>query len=149
MAKTLAIVFGIVFVLIGILGWVPNPLVGANGIFLTDHMHDVFHLVTGLVLLIVAFTVSRQSSLWLKIGGVVYLLMAVVGWLMAPNGGVVLGMTVNMADHYLHLVLGIVLLVAGFAGKSGAKDMPAPMAAAPAAPAPSMPASNPPSSGTM
>ncbi|MDB5194968.1 MAG: hypothetical protein JWO84_152 [Parcubacteria group bacterium] len=132
MAKTLAIVFGIVFVLVGLLGWVPNPLVGANAIFDTNHAHDLVHLVFGLILLAVGFMAPAASSLWLKILGVVYLLIAVLGFLLVPNGGNLLGLVMtNMADHLLHVVLGIVLLVAGFAGKSVAKPMAASMPPAP------------------
>lgn len=142
MAKTLAIVFGIVFVLVGILGWIPNPLVGMGAIFDTNHVHDIVHIVFGLILLAVAFMAAGKSALWLKILGVVYLLIAVLGFLLVPDGGDLLGLvTTNMADHLLHVVLGIVLLVAGFVAK-GSKAMPA---AAPApAPAPSMPSSTPP-----
>jgi hypothetical protein len=131
MAKTLAIVFGIVFVLVGILGWVPNPLVGQGAIFETNMVHDIVHLVFGLILLAIAFAASKQSALWLKILGVVYLLIAVLGLVLVPDGGDLLGLvTTNMADHLLHVVLGIVLLVAGFV----AKDAKAPMAAASAMP---------------
>jgi hypothetical protein len=131
MAKTLAIVFGIVFVLVGILGWVPNPLVGAGAIFDTNHAHDLVHLLFGLILLAVGFMAPAASALWLKILGVVYLLIAVLGFLLVPNGGNLLGLvTTNMADHLLHIVLGVVLLVAGFAGM-GAKPMAASMPSGP------------------
>jgi hypothetical protein len=117
MAKTLAIVFGVVFVLVGILGFVPNPLVGAGAIFNTNHLHDLVHFVFGLILLAVAFMAPAMSGMWLKILGVVYLVLAVLGFVLVPNGGSLLGLvTMNMADHLLHVVLGIVLLVAGFVG---------------------------------
>ncbi len=149
MAKKLAIVFGIVFVLVGILGFIPNPVVGAGAIFDTNHIHDLVHFVFGLILLAVAFMAPRMSALWLKILGVVYLLIAVLGFLLVPNGGDLLGLvTTNMADHLLHVVLGIVLLVAGFVCKDK-MPMAAAMPAAAPAPAPSMPPSTPPSGGTM
>lgn len=118
MAKTLALVFGVVFVLVGILGWVTNPLVGVGAIFETNHLHDLVHLAFGLILLAVAFMAPMKSGLWLKILGVVYLLLAVLGFILVPDGGMLLGLvTTNMADHLLHIVLGIVLLVAGFVAK--------------------------------
>lgn len=121
MAKTLAMVFGIVFVLVGILGFVPNPLVGATGIFETNLMHDLVHLVFGIILLVVAFKAPMKSALWLKILGLVYLIIAVLGFVMVPGGGLLLGLVhTNDADHWLHIVLGIVLLAGGFAGKSNA-----------------------------
>lgn len=119
MAKTLAMVFGVVFVLVGLLGFVPNPIVGPNALFHTDMMHDLVHLLFGLILLIVAFSASAASALWLKILGVVYLVLAVLGFLLIPQGGSLLGLVeANSADHWLHIILGIVLVVAGFsAGK--------------------------------
>ncbi len=131
MAKTLAIIFGIVFVLVGILGWVPNPLVGMGAFFDTNHVHDGVHLVFGLVLLGVGLWASSASALWLKVIGVVYLLVAVLGFLMVPDGGELLGLVqVNMADHLLHVVLGVVLVVAGFVAKGGSST-PMPAAAMP------------------
>lgn len=121
MAKKLAIVFGVVFVLVGVLGFVSNPIVGATGIFVTDMLHNIVHLLVGVILLAVAFASAKSSGLWLKIFGVIYLLLAVLGFVMAPSGGMVLGMMTNTADHWLHVVLGIVLLAAGFWGGKGSK----------------------------
>ena len=156
MAKMLAIVFGVVFVLVGILGWVPNPIVGMGALFDTNMVHDLVHLVFGLILLAVAFALPKHASLALKVLGVVYLLIAVLGFMLVPDGGLLLGLVhTNMADHLLHVVLGVVLLVAGFVAHDGMKApmaMPTSMpsaapAPAPAPEAPSMPST--PSGGTM
>ncbi|MCI0597484.1 DUF4383 domain-containing protein [Candidatus Parcubacteria bacterium] len=118
MAKTLAIVFGIVFVVVGLLGFVPNPLVGEMAIFETDMMHNLVHLLFGVILLVVAYMYAGSAALWLKILGVVYLVLAVLGFLMIPEGGKLLGLVhTSMSDHWLHIVLGIVLVAAGFAAK--------------------------------
>ncbi|MEJ0054089.1 MAG: DUF4383 domain-containing protein [bacterium] len=115
MAKTLAIVFGIVFVLVGLLGFVSNPLVGMGAFFETNALHNVVHLLIGLILLAVAFWSPMQSSMWLKIMGVVYLVIAVLGFLLVSGTGELFGLvTLNPADHWLHVVLGVVLLAAGF-----------------------------------
>lgn len=115
MAKTVAVVFGIIFVLVGLLGFVDNPLVGPMGVFETDMMHNLVHLLFGIILLLVAFTAPMRSAMWLKILGVVYLILALVGFLMVPEGGALLGLVhANHADHWLHVVLGVVLLGAGF-----------------------------------
>jgi|CXWL01.1.fsa_nt_gi hypothetical protein len=114
MAKTLAIVFGAVFVLVAVLGFLATPLVGATGIFQTDMLHDVVHLIVGLVLLYVGLKMPESSATWLQVFGVIYLLLAVLGFLTISGGGKLLGLvTMNTADHWLHLVLGIVLIVAG------------------------------------
>jgi hypothetical protein len=125
MAKKLAVVFGVVFVLVGVLGFIPNPIVGAGGIFVTDTLHDLVHLIIGIVLLIVAVNAPSKSSLWLNIFGVVYLLLAVLGFLTIPSGGMLLGLvTMNTADHFLHVVLGIALLIAGIATNNKSMSMP-------------------------
>ncbi|MEA2701363.1 MAG: hypothetical protein QOE22_72 [Candidatus Parcubacteria bacterium] len=121
MAKTLAIVFGIVFVLVGILGFMGSGIAGPMGVFQTNTLHDLVHLLFGLILLVVAFTAPAGSAKWLKILGIVYLVLAVLGFLLIPSGGLLLGIVLmNGNDHWLHLVLGIVLVIAGMSGrKSG------------------------------
>lgn len=121
MAKKLAYVFGAVFVLVGLLGFVGNPLVGMGGIFETDTAHNIVHILFGVILLVVAMKAASKSALWLKILGAVYLVLAILGFVMVPEGGALLGLVhANAADHWLHVVLGVVLLAAGFGGKSAA-----------------------------
>ena len=116
MAKKLAIMFGVVFVLVGVLGMISTPIAGPMGLFQTNSLHDYVHLLIGIVLLVVAFAAPAKSGLTLQIFGVVYFLLAILGFLLIPSGGDLLGLvTMNTADHVLHAVLGIVLF---FAGKS-------------------------------
>ena len=111
-AKTAAMVIGIVFLIVGALGFVPNPIVGPDGIFVVNAAHNWIHIASGIVLLIGAYS-SLGSSLALKIIGVVYAIVAVLGFVMP--GDMLLGMiAMNMADHWLHVVLAIVILYAGF-----------------------------------
>lgn len=112
MAKTLAVAFGVVFVLVGLLGFVSNPLVGAGALFATDALHNLVHIVLGAILLIVAYSATAQSALWLKIIGVVYFVVALLGFFVS---GPVLGIiTVNSADNWLHLVLAVALFCSGY-----------------------------------
>lgn len=120
MAKKLAVIFGIVFVIVGILGFIPNPIVGAEAYFVTDAIHNVVHLLVGVILLIAAGKGASASSMALKIFGVVYLILFIDG-LVQPE--MLLGFVKqNSADTYLHLVLGVVLLVAGFLGNKGSSS---------------------------
>ncbi len=145
MPKKLAVVFGVVFVLVGVLGWVSNPIVGMGALFETNMVHDLVHLAFGLILLVVAFLMPKHATFALKVLGVVYLLIAVLGFMLVPSGGLLLGLVnTNMADHLLHIVLGTVLLVAGFVAHEGMKT-----SASMAAPAPAMPPAQPPSGATM
>ena len=111
-AKTAAMVIGIVFLIVGALGFVPNPIVGPDGIFVVNATHNWIHIASGIVLLIGAYS-ALTPSLALKIIGVVYGIVAVLGFLMP--GDMMLGMVaMNAADRWLHVVLAIVILYAGF-----------------------------------
>ena len=128
MAKKLALVFGIVFILVGILGIVGSPIVGATGIFETNSLHDIVHLLVGIVLLAVAVMAPASSAMWLKIFGVVYLVIAVLGFLLVPSGGELLGLVhTNMSDHVLHVVLAVVLFLAGHLAGKNSSSAPMPM----------------------
>jgi len=114
----------VVFLLIGILGFFPNSLFGEEALFHADTMHNVVHLLTGLIALIVAMNGTQASVLFLRIFGVVYLLVAVLGFLMIGTGEYVklFGLAeVNAADNWLHLVLGVIILWVGMTSGSEAK----------------------------
>jgi hypothetical protein len=120
MSKTLAYVFGGVFILVGLLGFVGNPIVGQNGFFMTDTVHNIVHILLGVVLLVGA----NNAPMTLKIVEVVYLLVAILGFVM--GAGKLLGLVmVNGADNWLHLVLAVVLFAASMAGGTSGNSMPA------------------------
>jgi hypothetical protein len=111
-AKTAALVLGIIFIVVGILGFIPNPLVSATGLFAVDTMHNLVHIVSGALILAGAYS-GIGAALTLKVFGVIYAVVAILGFLM--GGDMLLGMIrVNMADHWLHVALAIVILWAGF-----------------------------------
>ena len=123
MAQTLAWVFGIVLTAVGILGFVPGVTTDGLllGIFATDTVHNVIHLATGILGLIVAMT-AGYTMWYFRIFGIVYALVAVVGFVQGDN---VLGLiSTNMADHVLHLAIAVVALWAGF-GMRGTSVAPA------------------------
>jgi hypothetical protein len=117
MAKTLAVLFGVVFVLVGIVGFIPNPIVGTEGFFVTDAAHNAVHLVVGVILLVAATRGEGSSSSWLRIFAIVYFILAVIGFIhigATAGEGNLLGLArYNVADNYLHLVLAVALLAAG------------------------------------
>ncbi len=124
MAKKASVTFGVIFVLVGLLGFFSNSLVGMGSYFDANTAHSVVHLVIGLVLLYVGLKAEAKAAVTLNVVGVVYLLVAIIGFFMVTAGGTasVLGfIDVNAADNWLHLVLGVVILGLGLAaGKSSA-----------------------------
>lgn len=108
-----AIILGAVLVLVGLLGFVNDPVLG---IFEVDAVHNVIHLLTGGVLLAAAFMNNGVHVRMVNITlGAVYLLVAILGFV-APS---LLGsiMQYNAADNWLHLFLGVVLVGVGFADR--------------------------------
>jgi hypothetical protein len=115
-AKTGALVLGVIFVLVGAAGFVPNPLVGSNGMFVTNPMHDYVHIGSGVVLVIAGLTSFAKPGLLLV--GAIYAAVAALGFIMQDD--MLLGLIhVNDADRYLHVGLALVLLAAGILLPSG------------------------------
>ena len=129
MIQKLAWVFGIVFLAVGIAGYVPalTPNGMLLGIFMVDGMHNIIHILSGLAAILGAWGLFAPR-LYFQVFGVVYAIITVVGFV---QGDTVLGLIMtNMADHILHLVLSVALLYVGFGMKEGS--------GMPAAPSPAM-----------
>lgn len=114
MVKSLAYIVGIVFLTIGVLGYVPalTPDGLLLGVFEVDGMHNIVHITSG-ILAIIAGAMSTAAALWyFRIFGIVYALVTVLGFI---GNDPVLGLiVVNSADNWLHLTLALVFLVIGF-----------------------------------
>lgn len=122
MLKKIAIVVGVVFVLIGILGFVPGiTSTHADGgkyllgIFLIDGVENVIHILTGLVALAAGYTSEKSSRMFFLAFGAVYALVTIIGFV---QGDTVLGIfDVNTADNFLHLALAAAFLGIGLTAK--------------------------------
>jgi hypothetical protein len=123
MIKRLALIFGALFVLIGLLGFVSNPLVGPNAYFMTNGPHNLTHLLIGAILLFAGTQTERAAWISLMTFGAVYLLLAVMGYtaIGAEGHTNLLGVVhINGNDNWLHTVLGVVLIVSAL-GARGTK----------------------------
>lgn len=121
--KLVAQILGIVLVLVGVLGFIP-ALVSSDallGIFPVNALHNVVHLVTGLVLVWAGFAMGGKNARMVNmVLGVVYLLVVIIGFA-APATSLSLlagpAATSMLADNLLHLLLAVVLLGVSFAMK--------------------------------
>src|SRR5919199_1380708 len=96
MAKTIAKILGVVFVLVGLCGFVAPNLLGAH---LTT-MHNIVHLVSGAAALyfgFAAFLLGDGPDRMFNVAGLLHL---------------------GTMDHVIHILLGILFLIGGFLTKA-------------------------------
>ncbi len=109
-ADTLAKILGGIFIVVGILGFFPNPLVSWRGVFETDVVHNIIHLVSGGILLAAPY--YNTSTMALRVIGVIYAIITIIGFI---SLNALSWMAVNGPDNWLHLVMSILLLWGGYA----------------------------------
>ena len=119
--QTVALLTGIVFLLVGVLGFIPGITTNAPGdfsgsdsdaellgIFQVSILHNIVHLLFGLAGIALARTWDGART-YLIGGGVIYLLLWVLGLIGGANW-----VPTNTADEWLHFVLGVGMVAAGF-----------------------------------
>jgi Domain of unknown function (DUF4383) len=119
MLQKAAITFGIILLVVGILGFVPGaaPDNMLLGLFHVNAAHNVVHLLSGAVALWAGLTSASNSRLYFRVFGVVYALVAVLGFVSGDEP--VLGIVANnAANTWLHVLIAVVSLALGF----GVKD---------------------------
>ena len=120
--QSVAALVGAVFVLVGILGFIPGITThygdlsfaghdsGAKllGLFQVSILHNIVHLLFGVVGVALAKT-AEGARTFLVGGGAVYLVLWLIGVIGAGDW-----IPVNTADNWLHLGLGVGMIALGF-----------------------------------
>ena len=122
MVKPAAVIFfGIVFLLIGILGFVPGvaPDEMLFKIFHVNAAHNVVHIVSGIIFLLAAAAGAGAARTWFQIFGISYAIVVIWGFAVG-TGNTLWVVSNNPADTWLHLVLAVMMLFLGFSA-SGSK----------------------------
>ena len=132
MVKRVAMFFGIVFILIGIagftvtggmqMGYAANPP-QLFGMFPVNLLHNLVHIAIGIWGVLAARSFSRAIA-FCKLGGFAYLCLAVLGLVVPTFFGLI---PIGGNDVFLHTVLGVFLVWAGFTAK---EEVPTAAAAA-------------------
>ncbi|MEW6155847.1 MAG: DUF4383 domain-containing protein [Verrucomicrobiota bacterium] len=115
MTRRIAQVFGLGFILIGILGFVPGITEDEHlfGIFHVDAVHNFVHLLTGVVALIAGSVSFQSARVFFQVFGIIYGLVAILGFINQANP--VLGfLSNNIPDAWLHTVIALLALYFGF-----------------------------------
>jgi hypothetical protein len=124
MLTTAAKVFGVVFLVIGVLGFVPQatPDHMLLGVFHVNAFHNLVHIASGAIALFAASRGPRAAQTYFRVFGIVYGLVAVLGFF--EGEGEILGVLANnMADVWLHVGIAALSLLLGFGVR--AEDAPA------------------------
>ncbi|MBM3550842.1 MAG: DUF4383 domain-containing protein [Alphaproteobacteria bacterium] len=111
-ADFIATILGVVFVAVGLLGFIPNPLVSDVGYFQVNAAHNFVHLITGALLLLSPYV--GLPVLAIRALAIVYSAVAVMGFIAPDVASLDGAIAMNHADHWLHAVLAVVLLAIGF-----------------------------------
>ncbi|MEZ5566635.1 MAG: DUF4383 domain-containing protein [Gammaproteobacteria bacterium] len=112
-SRKVCLLFGVTFLAAGILGFVPNPLVSPDGIFAVNTMHNVVHLMTGVVFLMGAASDEDTACTTARAIGLAYVVVTIAGFL--TSGHLLLGLVhINEADRWLHAGLAAIIVVSGF-----------------------------------
>ncbi|MGR6920111.1 DUF4383 domain-containing protein [[Actinomadura] parvosata] len=122
-----ALVVGVLFLLVGVLGFIPGITTGYDdlrfaghhsdahllGVFQVSILHNIVHLLFGIAGVLLARTWSGARN-FLVGGGVIYLLLWIYGLLVGHDSPANF-VPLNNADNWLHLGLGIVMVALGLA----------------------------------
>ena len=131
MAKRIATILGIVFLLVGVLGFVAP---GVGGFHLST-AHNLIHIISGAASLYFGLAGTLSGArLFCLVFGAVYGLLGIAGFLLGgPGTPSMPGMAADSrlfkvlpgtlelgtSDHTFHILLGIVYIVAGLLTKVG------------------------------
>jgi len=110
--KMWATLAGVVLVAVGLLGFVPNPLVGsAQGALVpTDAVHNIVHLGTGILALAIAFAMTGKTQVDAMLGfGILYVVI-LLAVLVSPTLFGLFSIPANAVLHLIHATLAIVSL---------------------------------------
>ncbi|MDQ1531213.1 MAG: hypothetical protein QOE37_1318 [Microbacteriaceae bacterium] len=123
--RIVATIFGIVYLLVGLIGffWTTGvPFAGPGdgshnlilGLFEVNPLHNIAHLLIGAALLIAGTSNVSAAKATNTTIGAVYLLLGIFGFFLAasPRAGLNF-LSLNLPDHFLHLATAIILLAVG------------------------------------
>ena len=115
MVRRLGVLWGVLFLLGGILGFVPGITQDDMflGLFMVNTAHGIVHIASGVIFLVASLLGARAVRLWFQTFGIIYAAVAVMGFIVGD--GMILGfVSNNLCDSWGHAFLALVLLLIGF-----------------------------------
>jgi hypothetical protein len=133
--QTVTMVIALVFLLVGILGFIPGITTDFDtmtfaghhsdamllGVFGVSVLHNIVHLLFGIVGLAMART-AGASVAFLLAGGAIYLVLWIYG-LVIDLDSTANFVPFNDADNWLHLILGVAMVALGLVFSRGTRSV--------------------------
>ena len=118
MAKTIATILGIGFILVGIIGFIAPDMMGMH----LSTVHNLVHLLSGVIALYFgiagSYTAARSFCITF---GLIYALLGVLGFVLGTPGPERMltvipdQLILGRMDHIVHIVLGALFILGGLA----------------------------------
>lgn len=114
LVRKLGFLWGILFALGGILGFVPGITKDEMflGFFMVNTPHNILHIISGIIFLMASLVGARAARSWFLIFGIFYVALAVIGF-KAGNGLIFNLISNSRIDSWGHGFLGLVLFLTG------------------------------------
>lgn len=115
MVKKIAKIFGIIFIVVGLAGFIPGITYQGRliGVFHVNALLNILHLLTGLIAYWTSRRGPRASQLFFQVFGVLYAIVAILGFGYGDRD--LLGIFANdKADTWLHTLMALFSLYVGF-----------------------------------
>ena len=116
MIRKLGFVMGSLFLLGGILAFVPGVTKDGMyfGVFMVNTAHNILHIASGTMFLIATASGPRAARLWFLIFGAFYAALSAIGFVLGD--GLIFGLIMNSPfDSWGHAALALIMLVIGLA----------------------------------
>jgi hypothetical protein len=124
-AMSWAALAGIVLVAAGLLGFLNTPIAGdgSGALLAVDSVHNIVHLLTGLVALGIAFGLRGEQQVNAVIGfGILYAVIF-VAVLLSPTLFGIFKVSANPPIHVIHAALAVVSLAVGFMARGSSSAL--------------------------
>jgi hypothetical protein len=127
MTKNIATVLGVVFILVGLIGFAMPDMMGMH----LSIVHNVIHLVSGALALYFGLkTTPWATRNFCVVFGAIYALLGLAGFVLGGANQVLTILPTQLVlgtmDHVVHVILGAIFLFAGLYRKPIAAGPPMP-----------------------
>jgi hypothetical protein len=112
MAKTICKLLGVIFILVGLIGFAKPDLLGAH----LNTAHNLVHIISGAIALYFGFAATLSAArAFCLVFGAVYLLLGIVGFITGKGDDRILAiddlLMLGTRDHAIHILLGVLFLI--------------------------------------